>query len=164
VLVIQDSSSLNFTRLRCVDELGPIDSAGLARGLLFHSALALDPDGMVLGLLDLQAWARRAKGEDKPEEKESLKWLYGVERSRRAVAEAAGQGPLPRLVHIMDREGDCFDVMLAIDDAGDDAIIRCAQNRRVEGPVGTAHEEVRSQPLLGVTFIDVPRRPGQAAR
>src|SRR5688500_469540 len=51
VLVVQDTSSLNFTRLKSVEELGPIDSARLARGLLFHSALALDGEGVVLGLL-----------------------------------------------------------------------------------------------------------------
>lgn len=164
VLLVEDTSSLNLTRLRSVAELGPIDSAGLARGLFFHSCLALRPDGMVLGLLDLQAWTRPPKGEIKPEEKESLKWVYGIERSRLALGEAASGGVLPRLIHVMDREGDCFDVMLAVDDAGDSAIIRCAQNRKVEGPLGKAHEAVRAQPLLGLRFIDVPRGPGKPGR
>jgi len=164
VLVVQDTTSLNFTRLRSVAELGPIDSAGLGRGLLFHSALALDADGVVLGLLDLRAWTRPAEGAPKPDDKESLKWVHGVENARQVLGEAAPGGVMPRLIHVMDREGDCFDVMLAIDDAGDGAIIRCAQDRRVLGVAGLARETVRSQPLLGSVVIDVPRSHGKATR
>lgn len=164
VLVVQDTSSLNLTRLRSIPQLGPIDSAGLARGLLFHSSLALDGKGKALGLLDLQCWARPGPGQLKSEEKESLKWICGLERSRQALGEVAPGGRLPHLIHVMDREGDCFDVMLAIDDAGDSAIIRCVQNRRTKDPLGLAHDQVRQQPLLGVAFIDVPRSPGKAAR
>lgn len=164
VLLVQDTSSLNFSRLGSVAELGPIDSAGLARGLLFHSCLAITPSGLVLGLLDLQAWTRPPRGVDKPQEKESLKWLYGIERARLVLGEASAGAPLPRLIHIMDREGDSFDVLLAIDDLGDSAIIRCAQNRKVDGPLGKAHQEVRAQPLLGVTWIEVPAGPGKKAR
>ena len=42
---------------------------------------------------------------------------------------------MPRLIHVMDREGDVYEVMMAVIDAGDGAIIRCAQNRRVEDPL-----------------------------
>ena len=35
--------------------------------------------------------------------------LYGV----------AGDGALPRLIHVMDREGDAYEVMMAVVDAGD---------------------------------------------
>jgi hypothetical protein len=164
LLLVQDTSSFNFTRLRRIGELGPIDSAGLARGLFFHSCLALDSSGKTLGLLDLQCWARPAPGQLKPEEKESLKWIYAVERARQALGEVAAGAALPHLIHIMDREGDCFDVMLAIDDSGDSAIIRCVQNRRCSDPLGLAHAQVRQQPLLGVAWIDVPRSPGKAAR
>lgn len=164
LLVVQDSSSLNFTRLHSIPELGPIDSGGLARGLLFHTSLALDTTGKVLGLLDLQCWTRPQPDQPKPEEKESTKWLHGIENSRQALGEVAPGGVLPRLIHIMDREGDCFDVMMAVVDAGDSAVIRCVQNRRVEGLQGKAHEDVRAQPLLGEISIDVPRSQGKAAR
>jgi hypothetical protein len=164
LLIVQDTSSFNFTRLRSIAELGPIDSAGLARGLFFHSSLALDSKGKALGLLDVQFWARPKAGQFKPEEKESRKWICGMDNSRLALGEVAPGGLLPHLIHIMDREGDCFDVMLAIDDAGDSAIIRCVQNRRVKDPLGLAHDQVRRQPLLGVAWIDVPRSPGKATR
>lgn len=164
VLLVQDSSSFNFTRLRSIQELGPIDSGSLARGVLFHSCLALNSAGLVLGLLDLQVWSRPKSDDLKPDDKESLKWIHALERSRQALGEVAPSGILPRLIHIMDREGDCFDVMLAIDDMADGAIIRCAQNRKVEGSLALAHAQVRAQPLLGVVVIDVPRSQGKPAR
>ena len=49
---------------------------------------------------------------------------------------AAGERPVPRLIHVMDREGDAYEVMMTVEDAGDSAIIRCAQNRRDRRPAG----------------------------
>jgi hypothetical protein len=164
LLIVQDTTSGNFTRINSIAELGPIDTAGLARGLLIHSTLAVSNQGRVLGLLDVQRWVRPNSSQLKPDEKESGKWLYGIEQARQVLGEASQDKPLPRLIHVMDREGDCFDVMLAIDDAADSAIIRCAQNRRVQGPLGLAHDAVRAQPLLGIAWVDVPNRPGQSAR
>lgn len=119
LLVVQDTTSLNFTRLRGIEELGPIDSSGLARGLLLHSCLAVSTTGRLLGLLSLQAWVRPLPDQPKPDAKESGKWLYGIEQARLALAEACADQPLPRLIHVMDREGDCLDVLQAVFDAGD---------------------------------------------
>ncbi len=47
---------------------------------------------------------------------------------------------------------------MAVEDAGDSAIIRCAQNRRVDAPLARAHEAVRSQPVLCRTPIAVDRK------
>ena len=44
----------------------------------------------------------------------------------------------------MDREGDAYEVMMTVVDAGDSAIIRCAQNRRIDDPLNKAHEAVRT--------------------
>src|SRR5271168_2791060 len=56
LLLVQDTTSANFTSCRRLAELGPIDAAGLARGLLWHSTLAVSTQGRVLGLLDVQRW------------------------------------------------------------------------------------------------------------
>ena len=143
---------------------GPIDAGGLARGLFLHSTLAVSEQGRVLGLLGLQRWVRSPPGHPKPADKESSKWLCGIEQARQALGTASPDGIRPRLIHVMDREGDYFDVMLAVDDAGDNAIIRCAQDRRIDGPLGRARQAVRTQPLLGVHWIEVPRGPGRPAR
>jgi hypothetical protein len=164
LLLVQDTTSLNLTSSCPVAELGPIDSKSLARGLHVHSCLAFTESGEMLGLLSLQRWVRPKDGEAKPDQKESYKWIAGIDEARAALGEASSGAPLPRLIHIMDREGDCQDVMQAIEDADDSAIIRCVQNRLVEGPIRRAHEAVRAQPVLGTQWVEVPRGPGEAKR
>jgi hypothetical protein len=164
VLVVQDTTSLNFTGLHSIPELGPIDSGGLARGVHLHTALAVTCSGQVIGILNQQYWARPQPGQPGPEAKESGKWINGIDESRAALYEAAGDRPVPRLIHVMDREGDAYEVMMTVVDAGDSAIIRCAQNRLVDDPLAKAHEAVRSQPVLCRTEVLVPRKAGVPQR
>jgi hypothetical protein len=162
ILAIQDSSSLNLTPNGSVAELGPIDSGGLARGLLVHTTPAVSEAGSVIGVLGQQCWARPGPGQPRPPEKESGKWIDGIDQARQALHEA-GDHP-PRVIHVMDREGDVYDVLQSIDDVGDGAIIRCVQDRRVEGPLPTAHAAVRDRPALDRKWLTVPRSHGRAAR
>jgi hypothetical protein len=164
VLVVQDTTTLNLTGLRSIAELGPIDSGGLARGVHLHTALAVTASGRVVGILDQQYWTRPLPGLPRPEEKESAKWINGLEAARAALYQAAGDWPVPRLIHLMDREGDAYEVMMAVVDAGDSAIIRCAQNRRIDDPLAKAHQAVRSQPVLCRTEISVGRKAGVPER
>jgi hypothetical protein len=164
VLVVQDTTSLNFTGLHSIPELGPIDSGGLARGVHLHTTLGVTTAGMVLGPLDQQYWARPLPGQPPPEEKESVKWINGIEGARDVLYTTAGNRPVPRLIHVMDREGDAYEVMMTIVDARDSAIIRCAQNRRIDDPLGTAHAAVRGQPVLGRQEILIPRKTGVPER
>ena len=164
LLVVQDTTTLNFTGLHSIPELGPIDSGGWARGVHLHTALAVTTSGQVLGILDQQYWARPQPGQPGPEEKESAQWIIGLDGARAALYRAAGDRPVPRLIHLMDREGDAYEVMMAVDDAGDSAIIRCAQNRRVDDPLATAHEAVRNQPVLSRTTVAVDRKAGVPQR
>jgi hypothetical protein len=165
VLVVQDTTTLNFTALRdSIPELGPIDSGGLARGVHLHTGLALTPSGQIIGILDQQYWARPQPGQPGPEEKESGKWINGIDASRAILYETAGDRPVPRLIHVMDREGDTYDVMMTIIDTNDSAIIRCAQNRRVDGPLAKAHEAVRSQSVLCREWVEVSRKAGVPTR
>jgi hypothetical protein len=161
LLVVQDTTTLNFTGLKSIPELGPIDSGGLARGVHLHTALAVTVSGQVVGILDQQYWARPQRGQPAPEEKESGKWINGIDASRSTLYQAAGDRPVPRLIHLMDREGDAYEVMMTVGDAGDSAIIRCAQNRRIDDPLAKAHEAVRSRPVLSRPEI-VVRRKGHA--
>jgi len=121
----------------------------------------------VLGVLGLQIWARPAGNAVGPEAKESGKWLQGIDQARQVVWEtawAAGAAAPPRLLHLMDREGDVYEVLQWVEEVGDSAIIRCVQNRRVEAPLRLAHAAVRAQPVLGRVTIPVPRSHGKPAR
>jgi hypothetical protein len=162
ILSVQDTTSLNLTANDSIAELGPIDSGGLARGLFVHTTLAMTEQGWVIGVLGQQIWARPQPGQPKPAEKESGKWIDGIDQARQ-VLHQVGDRP-PRMIHLMDREGDVYDVLQWIDDLGDGGIIRCAQDRRVEEPLRTAHAAVRDQPVLDRKWLTVPRSHGQAAR
>jgi len=164
LLVVQDTTSLNFTGLHSIPELGPIDSGGLARGVHLHTTLGMTTSGRIIGILDQQYWARPLRGQPAPEEKESGKWINGIEGARAVLYTAAGDRPVPRLIHVMDREGDAYEVMMAVEDSGDSAIIRCAQNRRIDDALTKAHEAVRNQPVLCRKEILVPRKTGVPER
>jgi len=139
----------------------------LAQGVLLHSTLALTEQGMVLGVLGLQTWARPAGNAAGPEAKESGTWLHGIDQARQVIWEtawAAGAAAPPRLMHLMDREGDVYEVLQWVEEVGASAIIRCVQNRRVEEPLRLAHAAVRAQPVLGRVTLTVPRSHGKPAR
>jgi len=167
VLVVQDTTSLHLTGCHVLPELGPIGSGHLAQGVLLHSTLALTEQGAVLGVLGLQTWVRPAANAPGPEAKESGKWLQGIDQARQVVWETAwvaGAAAPPRLVHLMDREGDVYEVLQWVEEVGDSAIIRCVQNRCVEAPLRLAHAAVRAQPVLGRVTLTVPRSHGKPAR
>jgi hypothetical protein len=169
LLAVQDSSSLNFSSLATTTGLGPLNDSPRARGLHMHTTLAVRDDGVTLGILDQQYWIRpvqgRSAGErrDRPiEDKESYKWLLGVE-----AAEAAWDSlPLkarPRLIHVMDREGDVHEVLQRISNSPHYAIIRCGQNRSVAGAVDKAFAASAAAPVLATVNSEVPQAShGQA--
>ncbi|GHT98817.1 hypothetical protein FACS1894154_04770 [Betaproteobacteria bacterium] len=86
VLVAQDTTAFNLTHLKATDELGYTSHAHL-RGFFLHSELALTPEGLPLGVLGLKTWTRpleqlgkRHQRRQLPiEEKESMKWLEGLQ-------------------------------------------------------------------------------------
>ncbi|HSX79082.1 MAG TPA: IS4 family transposase, partial [Candidatus Saccharimonadia bacterium] len=134
---------------------------------LLHSTLALTEQGAVLGVLGLQTWARPAGDAPGPEAKESGTWLHGIDQARQVVWEtawAAGTAAPPRLIHLMDREGDVYEVLQWVAEVGESVIIRCVHNRRVEAPLRLAHAAVRAQPMLGSVTFTVPRSHGKPAR
>jgi hypothetical protein len=57
ILAIQDTTELNFTAHPATEGLGPLRAQG-QRGTLVHSVLAVSADGVPLGLLAQQQWAR----------------------------------------------------------------------------------------------------------
>lgn len=174
VYAVQDTTSLNYTNLTRTTGLGPINDSERARGLHVHSTLALDERGVVAGLLDLNIWARppaeqtagqtNAQQRQRPiEDKESFKWLNGIAAARAALATL----PVlqrPRLIHIMDAEGDIHEVLDTIVAHGEGAIIRSAYNRNIAGEQRHAYDAVRQAPLLGQHTVALAARNGKPAR
>lgn len=165
--VPQDSSSLNYSSLHGTTGLGRLGAGADAAGLLIHSALACCPKGIVRGLLSLDLWHRpvdvktKEQRYERPfEEKESFKWVRSMQAVRAAVDRAWPAGQRPRLVHLMDREGDIHEVFADIVAHGEGAIIRCAQNRKIDGDIAYAHAAVAATASLGSIKLHVRTKSG----
>ena len=109
VLVIQDTSEINYESQRGRKRgLGTVGN-GSDIGLFVHPMLAVDAETRhCLGLLDVQVWRRfKSKSKDyrkQPiEEKESYRWIKGPQRAKAVLTKAA------MVTVIDDREGDIYE-------------------------------------------------------
>ena len=130
VLCVQDGTTLSFSGRTKIRGLGKL-KRGTGHGLMQHSTLAVTTGGEVLGVLD-QYWFRRIdkkKGETRRQQRqrwrESDVWS---DSAKRVGAPPTGT----RFVHVMDREADSIEIMLACDDVGTGFVIRAQHNRWVE--------------------------------
>ena len=70
---MQDTTRVNYSALETVDGLGPIgNTVDGAQGLHLHSSLALTVQGVPLGIVDAQCWARDAQEFGKKAQRSSL--------------------------------------------------------------------------------------------
>lgn len=114
VLCIQDGTDLNFAKRPQCTGLGVIgtnQTGAQTRGLHLHSTFAVTTEGLPLGVLraHFEAPVPRAKEvapEVAPEDKKSFHWIEAL----RDCVELAKELPKTRLVSVMDREADFFDL------------------------------------------------------
>jgi hypothetical protein len=134
ILALQDTTSVNYSNLAQARGLGPIGTqVDGAQGLHLHSTLAVSTQGVPLGFLDAQCWARDPQdfGKNKHglsiEQKESYRWL----KSYRAVAAVQKRLPQVSLVSVADREGDIYELFAeaAQDPQGPHLLIRATHER-----------------------------------
>jgi hypothetical protein len=158
VLCPQDSAELDFTTQPGIQGLGRL-SYEHQHGMFIHPTLALTPEGVMLGTLDVWMWKREPKGE--APFKESIRWVEGYER----VAEIAATMPATRLVYIADREGDIRALMERAAALGHPAdwLIRCLHNRTLDDG-GKLWAELDRAPVLGQVQFTLPRDGARKAR
>ena len=166
VLIAQDTTSLNFTSHTATTGLGPIGS-GTEQGFLLHSALALTPDGVPLGLVAPMAWARDPETRGRSarrklwsiEEKESYRWL----QIQQQIAARVPDGT--QTVLMGDRESDIDDLFIAPRNPQQQLLVRGAWDRKLENP--PEHHlwaAAETAPMLGTLTIPGPAKPGQRER
>lgn len=171
VLAVQDSTSLNYTAHPATEQLGPLNTrADGSIGLWLHDSLAVTPEGVPLGVIDAQLWARdpaaqgqRATRHQRPlAAKESHKWLVGYQ----AASDLARQCPQTTVVSVGDREADVYELFVAATGQGDGAqlLVRAERTRRMTAEHGSLWAYMAAQPLAGTQTLHVPRRGNQAAR
>jgi hypothetical protein len=171
VLVIQDTTELDFTTMKTMAGCGPLNDES-RRGFFLHSLYVVSEAGLPLGILDTTVLTRRdedfrqsATRKQKPiTEKESFRWVQGYLRTQ----EAARQLPDCEVFSISDREGDIYEVFAAWAEAEKDGgprahwIIRGQQNRALEGWAGEAPQKLLAAlaraPELGTIDFEVPAK------
>lgn len=167
VLAIQDTTALSLSAHRAMTGLGPIDSHQTP-GLLVHSVLAVTAQGVPLGLLHQQVWARdpAQRGKKKKRhslpisEKESYRWLQSLQASQQAVP--AGT----HIVTIADREADIYDLFAMPRAKSMDLLIRASADRNVgqEKETEKLWQRVQATQVRGTMTIHLEHRPGQRER
>lgn len=164
VLVIHDTTEMAFA---CEQPRRGLTSLGSHRqGFWWHTALAVSADGLraPLGLLSVAAFSRQATGMKVPwrerfqdAHKESRRWADGVAAVRTRLGDPAHP------IHVMDREGDSYELFAALTGARDRWIVRLHYDRLVTTPARAASlrlTELRAQlPVLSTHEVTVaPRR------
>ena len=174
VLVAQDTTSLNYSTHTHTQGLGPIGSQSeQVRGLMVHDTMAFTAQGIPLGLLNLQCWAREGIGSrderhNKPiEEKESFKWI----ESYRTVSAVQARARHTQMVVMADREADIHEVFAAQASTphGAQLLIRAERSRHrqvlgEEDPHASLWDTLTQQQLLGTREILIPPSEKRAAR
>jgi len=167
------------TSVTVVDRTGECDfghvgaDAQGARGAKVIDALAVDPEGTVVGWLDLRFWARVPKP-DAParntyarqarpvEEKETQYWIDTLKAVRASLDERNLRGWFQ-----IDREGDGRDLLLALHDSGHTWTVRANVDRSIElegGDVGKLRALMGARAASGNYELQVSGRPKRAAR
>lgn len=169
VLVIQDTTELDFSRMKSMAGVGPLNDEG-RQGFFLHTLYAVNEAGLPLGVLESTALVREVgtfrqtqTRKQKPiEAKESFRWVEGYRRTQ----ELAGQLPECEVVSLSDREGDIYEVFAAWAQAGEAGgprahwVIRAQQNRALEGlevePAQKLFAALAGAPELGRLEFQVP--------
>ena len=172
VLCVLDGTSLSFTRRGQTQGLGVIGSnqtGALARGLHLHATLAVNPQGVPLGILRAGFDAPpppdpEAKRPKAREAKKSFRWIEGLHD----CAHAARTLPHTRVVCTMDREADFLDLFVEhrAHAAHVELLVRAKVNRvlghdtTAEGDrvVRRLFDEVRNAPARTTCTVEVSRQ------
>lgn len=172
VLVVQDTTDLNFSSRPHTDGLGLIgtnQTGAESLGLKLHSSLALTTEGLPLGVLRTDCFAPERKGKagrksiGRPiEEKKSFRWLEG----HRDCVEIAKKTPKTRLLTVMDREGDIFELFLDAEPTRKrvGVLVRAKHNRRLDGKERKLFEELKASQQKAQIEVVIPRQRWKKAK
>lgn len=163
-LCVQDTTQLDFSQraargsIRGVGPMGSKDGGG--QGLVQHAALAVTPEGRMLGVLH-QQWhcqhrtvAGQTRRDRRQRSTEADVW------KQTALAVSKLDLGATRLLHVGDRHSDVFDFMREIQACGHGFVLRAMHDRYVDGDACRLWEKLESQPWVGHRKLAVTRRSG----
>jgi hypothetical protein len=164
VLVVQDTSSFNYTSHKSTTGLGHIGTDSKSRGINVHTCLVLRSDGLALGIIGQKLWTRapeqigkRHNRRDVPtSEKESSKWLDGLHYSNSRLS-----SKIEKIWVISDRESDVYDYMASQRQSNTDLLLRAVQPRIIEVELdntihrGKLHDIIKLLPEMATKTVEI---------
>ncbi len=166
VLVIQDTSELNYSHLRHCEGLGFLgtnQTNTINKGLKLHSSFAVSEKGVPLGILKADCYApdpskvKKKKSEKRNtpiSEKESYRWLDGYKEC------LAASKPMPatQIINVMDREADIYELFELAEQTDNcvDLLIRAQHNRRLVANELKLFEQLSQSPVRLRYQVDIP--------
>lgn len=132
VVVAHDTTDFRFSDEVAREGLGPMDNGG--QGFYAHFSLAVGQERCAFGVVAIEPWVRGTRKPSrevtqteryKDPEKETLRWGRGVDEAEAAI------GDQRRLVHVMDREADHYDLLCKLIAENRGFVIRSSYDRRL---------------------------------
>jgi len=158
VLVVQDTTFLNFSLHPCVKGMGYIGNHGNFIGMLVHNAYGVSgKDKKPLGLINQQIIVRNGivKKEETNRERlsrkrESEKWEKGLIASNELLKDHK------KIIQVADREADIYVFIKKILELGQSFVIRCDNKHRLTEQ-GHIYDEIEKSNIVGRTEIRIQR-------
>jgi len=172
VLVVQDTTDLNFSTRPHTEGLGPIgtnQTGAESLGLKLHSCLALTTEGVPLGVLRSVCYAPERKGKAGQqsigrsiEQKKSFRWLEGY----RDCVQVAKKTPETRLLAVMDREADIFELFLDAEPTRKRVglLVRAKHDRNLADSQRKLFEELKASRHMAYIEAVIPRQRWKKAK
>ena len=168
VLCVADGTTLNYNGLAECAGLGATGSnqtGASSRGIQMHSTLAINRQGVPLGIVDVRCRmpdpeAEKTTAHTPIEEKKTFDWVLGL----RSCIELAEQLPDTRITCVMDREADFFELFdLHRDNPCVDLLIRAKHNRQTSTGV-KLFDRLRESNVRGMMQLSVKRQSARPKR
>lgn len=166
VLIIQDTTFLNYSGMKSSSDLGPIGKLhSNCMGLIMHSSMATTAHGLPLGMLQQKIWVRDPKEHGKTKDrakksigdKESFRWLEALKDYTPGLATKC------KAVTVCDREADIYDFFSEAEKLGASYLVRAKYNRCIpECP--KLWEFMEEKDVADTEEVIVPRQPGRPNR
>lgn len=163
VLLIEDTSELNFAwRNKQIEGLGPTGN-GLDQGFFIHPAVIVNPEeSTLLGIAGLNIIIREHGQNTTAGEKHKLKDITEKESYRWLEVPREGIERIPDNIKktiVADREADIYDLFLAHQqgDMGENSelLIRASRNRKITGKKLFLYEEIDSWDVQGTHEVEI---------
>lgn len=159
VLVLHDTTSFEFSGRR--QGLGRLHSRSARQGFFLHASLVVSTARDPLGVVAAQTWARRSqprgrankRGLRRDPTRESLRWARGVVAAERALSRPSCA------VHVMDREGDNYDLFTYLQAEAIRHVIRLAHNRNLIGTSVKLKDRARAAHHVLYRDVNLSARP-----